>query len=67
MKKIFGKIFSYFKESKGELVKVVWPTRKQVLQITIAVSIISVVVGAILGLFDFILGRILSIYINLKL
>ncbi len=67
LKRIFGKIFGYFKESKDELVKVVWPSRKQVAQMTFAVVLISVIVGAFLGLFDFILGRVLAYFINLKL
>lgn len=39
-------------EVKNELVKVVWPTRKQTLQYTLIVILFSLVVSAILGAAD---------------
>jgi preprotein translocase subunit SecE len=60
------KIISYFSESWSELTKVAWPTRKQVVQMTIAVLIITLLVGAILGLFDYGLSKGLTSLINLK-
>ena len=52
--KFLKKAFNYFKESKEELTKVVWPTRKRVIEFTIAVIILVVMIGAFLGLFDFV-------------
>jgi preprotein translocase subunit SecE len=66
MKKIFGKVISYFSQSWTELTKVAWPTRKQAIQMTIAVIIITILVGAILGFFDFGLSKGLTTLINLK-
>ncbi len=66
MKKFFGKIIGYFRESLTELSKVVWPTRKQVLEMTVAVLLLSVIVGALLGIFDFGLSKGLGWLINLK-
>jgi len=66
MKKIAKKIVSYFVESWHELTKVAWPTRKQVIEMTIAVIVITLVVGAILGLFDFGFSKSLTALINLK-
>ena len=43
--KVLKKIFSYFKESKDELLKVVWPTRKHVIEVTTVVVILVVVMG----------------------
>jgi preprotein translocase subunit SecE len=60
------KIISYFVESWTELTKVAWPNRKQVIQMTLAVLIITLLVGAILGLFDFGLSKGLTSLINLK-
>jgi len=60
------KIFSYFTQSWTELTKVVWPTRKQTIQMTIAVIVLTLFVGALLGLFDFILSKSLTSLLNLK-
>ncbi len=62
MKKIIG----YFVESWHELTKVAWPTRKQVIEMTIAVIVITILIGSILGLFDFGLSKGLTSLINLK-
>jgi preprotein translocase subunit SecE len=66
VKKILGKVLNYFKESWQELSKVVWPTRKQVIEITIAVLIISAVVSVFLGFFDFVLNKGLEYLVGLK-
>ena len=60
------KIISYFTGSWTELTKVAWPTRKQTIQMTIAVIIITIFVGTLLGLFDFGLSKGLTSLINLK-
>lgn len=60
------KIISYFVESWTELTKVAWPNRKQVIEMTIAVIVITLIVGAILGLFDFGFSKGLTSLINLK-
>lgn len=62
MKKIIG----YFTQSWTELTKVAWPTRKQTIQMTVAVLVITILVGAILGFFDFGLSKGLTSLINLK-
>lgn len=66
MKKLFGKITGYFKESWVELSKVVWPTRKQVLEMTLAVLALSAFVGIFLGLLDYLLQSGLSQLLTLK-
>ena len=60
------KFFSFFKESKDELMKVVWPTRKQTIEMTIAVVIIVIVISFYLGGLDFILNKGLTLLLNLK-
>ena len=47
-----AKVVQFFKESKAELKKVVWPTKKDVLSSIKVVIISTVVVAVILGLFD---------------
>ena len=48
----------FLKEAKAEMTKVVWPSRKEVVRITIAVIILSLVVAAFLGVVDFGLTRL---------
>lgn len=66
MKKFFGKITGYFKESWSELSKVVWPNRKQVIEMTLAVIILSILVGVLMGIMDFGLSKGLSQLLNFK-
>ena len=54
------KFFKFLKESKEELTKVVWPTRKQTIEFTIAVIIIVVFVGVFLGGADYILTKAMT-------
>lgn len=60
------KIISYFTQSWQELTKVAWPTRKQTIQMTIAVIVLVIIVGTLLGIFDFGLQKGLTSLINLK-
>lgn len=45
-------ILNFFVEVKNELVKVVWPTKKQTMQYTLVVIIFSLVISLILGAAD---------------
>jgi len=47
-----AKIFQFFKESRAELKKVVWPTKADVLSSIKVVIISTIVVAIILGLLD---------------
>ncbi len=47
-----AKVVQFFKESKAELKKVVWPTKEDVFSSIKVVIISTVVVAVILGLFD---------------
>ena len=47
-----AKIFQFFKESRAELKKVVWPTKADVLSSIKVVIISTFVVAVILGLLD---------------
>jgi len=48
-----NKLVNYIKESRLELKKVTWPTRKEAIQHSLLVIGISVGVAAILGLADY--------------
>jgi len=56
-------LINYIKETKGELVHVSWPTRKQAIAFTIVVIIMSLLVSFFLGIFDFIFSKILEIVV----
>lgn len=47
---------SFFKDSRTEVRKVVWPTRAETIQLTITVMIIVFLVGLFLWFLDWILG-----------
>jgi preprotein translocase subunit SecE len=50
--------FQFFRETIGELKRVVWPTREQATRLTILVIVISISVGIILGVVDLAFGRL---------
>ncbi|MCH5292166.1 MAG: preprotein translocase subunit SecE [Treponema sp.] len=47
-----AKVFQFFKESKAELKKVVWPTKEDVFSSIKVVIISTFVVAVVLGLLD---------------
>jgi len=49
-----SKISEYLKEIKAELKHVVWPSKKQTIQYTVIVIVLSIIIAYFLGLFDFI-------------
>lgn len=61
----FGKNpIKYLKDVKAELKKVNWPTKKQMLNSTILVIIVSIIVGSILGLADYSFTQLFSIILK---
>lgn len=59
-------LITYLKESREELKKVVWPTRKETARNSLLVVSISVGVAAFLGLIDFILNYGLEQFLKTK-
>lgn len=61
---MINKIFQYFKDSKQELKKVVWPNRKEAFNLTMLVILISLGVAFFLGAIDalliFLVGKFIS-------
>ena len=56
-------LIKYIKETKGELVHVSWPTKKQAIAFTVVVIIMSLLVSFFLGFFDFIFSKILELVV----
>ena len=49
---IFARIRKYFRDTKSEVKKVVWPTRQQIVNNTRVVIACIIVVGAFIGVLD---------------
>lgn len=55
---------TYFKESKAEFNKVIWPTKSETARLTVLVLAISVVVGAYIAGLDAILTKIVERFLR---
>ena len=67
MKKVLDfstKAKNFLRESKAELKKVAWPTKKQVWYSTLVVVVLTAIVGIYLGAVDFLLTTILRRFIG---
>lgn len=53
----------YFKETKAEMKKVSWPSRKEVLQHTEVVLVSIVIIGVALWAVDLAFGKVLDIFL----
>ena len=59
-----AKIVKFLTESQNELKKVVWPSKKEVISLTMVVVAVSVVVGFFLVGADFIFSRLVRLIIG---
>ena len=57
-------MFTYIKDTKNELKNVVWPTKKQVITVTILVIVLSVVIAYFLGALDYVFAQALAFILN---
>ncbi len=55
---------TFLKEVQEELKKVVWPTRDEVIRLTLVVIIISFIVGSFLGGIDIVLVKLTEGFLN---
>ncbi|MDR1510646.1 MAG: preprotein translocase subunit SecE [Synergistaceae bacterium] len=60
----FAGIRDFFRESRAELKKVTWPTKKQVWYSTLVVVALTVVFSVYLGLVDMLLTEVLRWFIG---
>ena len=58
---MFSKITSFLQESKLELGRVNWPSRKETVQLTLVVIGISLLFAVFLGLLDFLFTYLLEL------
>lgn len=59
-KNLFKRIGEYLKEIKGELKKVTWPTKDDLIKTTIAVLVSSLIFGVFLFIVDMIFSRVIN-------
>ena len=58
--KVISGITNYIKEVRGEMEKVVWPTRGQTVRMSLLVLAVSIVMGIFIGGMDYLFSNILS-------
>ena len=63
-KGLFSRSMQFLREAKGELKKVKWPTKKELLASTAVVIVLSLLVAFYLGLIDFILIKIIRLIVG---
>ncbi len=61
------KVSHFFKDFRSEVKKIVWPTKKQVINNTIVVFVAMGVVGVAIWIIDFILGLLRQLSLGLPL
>ena len=54
----------FLKEVKTELSKVVWPSKKEAVRLTLVVILVSLLVGAFIGGVDFVLTKLMAVIIK---
>ncbi len=63
-KKSGNRIVKFFKETKSELKKVVWPSKQQIIKNTLIVIAAVIAIGAVIWILDFLfqlgLGQIIG-------
>lgn len=55
-----ARLNQYMVDTRGELRKVVWPTREQAVNLTVAVLFVTLLMTIILGGIDFIFAQVLQ-------
>jgi preprotein translocase subunit SecE len=59
-----GRVSTYFKGVKAEMKKVIWPTKKELINYTGVVVLISAIVGLVVWVLDLGIHRVLSLIIK---
>ncbi len=54
----------FFEESKVEIKKVTWPTRKETITTCVAVVVLTIIVSVYLGIVDFAFSRVVGFILS---
>lgn len=57
-KSFFARIGKFFRDQKAEVKKIVWPSKKQIINNTIVVLVIAAIFAVVTGGFDWLIGMI---------
>ncbi len=60
-----GRLWGFLKESRTEVRRVVWPTRRETMQTTAVVFVAAVLVGILLWLFDLVISLAIGGFMGL--
>lgn len=63
--KLGQRIAEYFKDTRGELRKVSWPTRKQATNLTLIVLAVTVIMAIFLGSLDYLFANLVRLIVSL--
>jgi len=58
-------IVRFYRETVGELKKVIWPTRAEAIRLTQIVLVVITVMALVLGLFDYLFSELFKFIISL--
>ncbi len=58
-----NKLTKFLKEAKAELKKVVWPTRKQAINLTLIVIVVTLIVAAFIGALDYLFNKLMELFV----
>lgn len=58
-----NKITKFLKEVKAELKKVTWPTKKQAINLTLIVIVVTLIVAAFIGALDYSFSKFIELFI----
>ena len=61
---VFSRMARSLKDMRGEVKKVVWPTKKQTINNTVVVLSFIAVMGAIIALFDASLSKLIQLMVG---
>ena len=59
-------VVRYYRETVGELKKVVWPTREEALRLTWIVLLVITLTALILGAFDYLFAQLFRFLISVR-
>lgn len=62
--KNYAKITKFIKEVRAELIKVSWPTRKEVITSTMVILVLTAFLSAFVGVIDLGLSKLLSLFLK---
>ena len=60
---MFDRFINYLKDTRLEMRKVQWPTRREAVRFTVTIIAVSVGLALVLGGFDFVFTRFIAILI----